>query len=141
MKGVGTMKSLLSLVLCLVFTVVAQAQTALKPPTESALDRFLRYVRSTRSRRKIRRPRPSTQKAARPGEPAGERAEGTRRAECSRQRIRNRLRHVPGNLAGQLESSGRSVYLSHGYLAGGFGRKRQRDHPQELSGRRHRSAE
>lgn len=39
------MKTLFSLVLCLVFTVVAQAQSALKPPTESAMDRFLRYVK------------------------------------------------------------------------------------------------
>jgi tripeptide aminopeptidase len=30
---------------CLVFTVAAQAQNALKPPTESAMDRFLRYVK------------------------------------------------------------------------------------------------
>jgi tripeptide aminopeptidase len=39
------MKSLFSLVLCLVFAVVAQAQSALKPPAESAMDRFLRYVK------------------------------------------------------------------------------------------------
>lgn len=39
------MKTLFSLVLCLVFAVVAQAQSALKPPTESAMDRFLRYVK------------------------------------------------------------------------------------------------
>ena len=39
------MKSLFSLVLCLVFPVVAQAQSALKPPAESAMDRFLRYVK------------------------------------------------------------------------------------------------
>jgi tripeptide aminopeptidase len=39
------MKSLFRLVLCLVFAVVAQAQSALKPPAESAMDRFLRYVK------------------------------------------------------------------------------------------------
>ena len=39
------MKTLFSLVLCLVFAVVAQGQGALKPPTESAMDRFLRYVK------------------------------------------------------------------------------------------------
>jgi tripeptide aminopeptidase len=39
------MKSLFSLVLCLAFAVVAQAQSALKPPVESAMDRFLRYVK------------------------------------------------------------------------------------------------
>jgi tripeptide aminopeptidase len=39
------MKSLFSLGLCLAFAVATQAQTALKPPVESAMDRFLRYVK------------------------------------------------------------------------------------------------
>jgi tripeptide aminopeptidase len=39
------MKSLFSFMFCLVFAVAAQAQNALKPPTESAMDRFLRYVK------------------------------------------------------------------------------------------------
>jgi tripeptide aminopeptidase len=39
------MKSILAFVLCLVSFVGTQAQSALKPPTESVLDRFLRYVK------------------------------------------------------------------------------------------------
>jgi tripeptide aminopeptidase len=39
------MKSILALALCLVTFVSAQAQAQLKPPTESVLDRFLRYVK------------------------------------------------------------------------------------------------
>jgi tripeptide aminopeptidase len=39
------MKSLFGLGLCLAFAVATQAQTALKPPVESAMDRFLRYVK------------------------------------------------------------------------------------------------
>ena len=39
------MKSILALALCLVTVVSTQAQTQLKPPTESVLDRFLRYVK------------------------------------------------------------------------------------------------
>ena len=37
------MKSIIGFVLCLLFVGVAHAQ--LKPPTESAMDRFLRYVK------------------------------------------------------------------------------------------------
>ena len=39
------MKSILALALCLITVVSTQAQTQLKPPTESVLDRFLRYVK------------------------------------------------------------------------------------------------
>jgi hypothetical protein len=39
------MRSILAAALCLIFAVAAQAQTQLKPPTESAMDRFLRYVK------------------------------------------------------------------------------------------------
>ena len=39
------MKLFLALALCLVTVVSIQAQTQLKPPTESVLDRFLRYVK------------------------------------------------------------------------------------------------
>lgn len=39
------MRSLAASVLCLFLITAAQAQAQLKPPTESALDRFLRYVR------------------------------------------------------------------------------------------------
>jgi tripeptide aminopeptidase len=56
------MKSLLSLVLCLVFAVVAQAQTALKPPAEAALDRFLRYVKIDTQSQEDQTTTPSTRK-------------------------------------------------------------------------------
>jgi len=39
------MRSILTLALCLLAAVGSQAQSQLKPPTESALDRFLRYVK------------------------------------------------------------------------------------------------
>ncbi|HKV35586.1 MAG TPA: tripeptide aminopeptidase PepT, partial [Pyrinomonadaceae bacterium] len=39
------MRSVLAIFFCLVFAVAIHAQTALKPPTESAMDRFLRYVK------------------------------------------------------------------------------------------------
>jgi tripeptide aminopeptidase len=56
------MKSLLSLVLCLVFAVVAQAQSALKPPAESAMDRFLRYVKIDTQSAEDQTTTPSTRK-------------------------------------------------------------------------------
>jgi uncharacterized protein YxeA len=39
------MKLILSSILCLISIGFAQAQGQLKPPTETALDRFLRYVK------------------------------------------------------------------------------------------------
>jgi len=39
------MKSIAASVLCLFLIIAAQAQAQLKPPTESAMDRFLRYVK------------------------------------------------------------------------------------------------
>jgi tripeptide aminopeptidase len=56
------MKTVFSLVLCLVFAVVAQAQAALKPPTESAMDRFLRYVKIDTQSAEDQTTTPSTRK-------------------------------------------------------------------------------
>src|SRR4026207_2297303 len=56
------MKSLFSFMLCLVFAVAAQAQTTLKPPTESAMDRFLRYVKIDTQSQEDQRTTPSTRK-------------------------------------------------------------------------------
>ena len=56
------MKSLVSLVLCLIFAVAAQAQNALKPPTESVLDRFLRYVKIDTQSQEDQTTTPSTRK-------------------------------------------------------------------------------
>jgi tripeptide aminopeptidase len=56
------MKSLLSLVVCLVFCMVAQAQSGLKPPTESAMDRFLRYVKIDTQSQEDQTTTPSTRK-------------------------------------------------------------------------------
>ena len=39
------MRSVFAIFFCLVFAVAIHAQTTLKPPTESAMDRFLRYVK------------------------------------------------------------------------------------------------
>ncbi|HEV8169685.1 MAG TPA: hypothetical protein VGP59_10065, partial [Pyrinomonadaceae bacterium] len=54
------MKSLLALVLCLVCLGIANAQ--LKPPTESALDRFLRYVKIDTQSQEDQTTTPSTRK-------------------------------------------------------------------------------
>jgi len=54
------MKSLLALVLCLVCLGVANAQ--LKPPTEPALDRFLRYVKIDTQSQEDQTTTPSTRK-------------------------------------------------------------------------------
>ena len=56
------MKSLLSFLLCLVFAVAAQAQSTLKPPTESVLDRFLRYVKIDTQSQEDQTTTPSTRK-------------------------------------------------------------------------------
>jgi tripeptide aminopeptidase len=56
------MKSLFSLGLCLVFAVAAQAQSALKPPTEPVLDRFLRYVKIDTQSQEDQQTTPSTRK-------------------------------------------------------------------------------
>src|SRR5574339_65337 len=56
------MKSLFSLALCLVFAVVAQAQSALKAPSESAMDRFLRYVKIDTQSAEDQTTTPSTRK-------------------------------------------------------------------------------
>jgi tripeptide aminopeptidase len=61
MKGICLMKLLLTSVLCLVSLSVVQAQ-ALKAPTESALDRFLRYVKIDTQSQEDQTTVPSTRK-------------------------------------------------------------------------------
>jgi len=56
------MKSILSLALCLLFVATTQAQTQLKPPTESAMDRFLRYVKIDTQSQEDQTSVPSTRK-------------------------------------------------------------------------------
>ena len=56
------MRSLLAFVVTLVFAVAAHAQTALKPPTESVLDRFLRYVKIDTQSQEDQPTTPSTRK-------------------------------------------------------------------------------
>ena len=56
------MKSILAAVLCLAFAVTTQAQTQLKPPAESALDRFLRYVKIDTQSQEDQTTTPSTRK-------------------------------------------------------------------------------
>ncbi|HEX6284044.1 MAG TPA: peptidase T [Pyrinomonadaceae bacterium] len=56
------MRSLLAFVFTLVFAVAAHAQTALKPPTESVLDRFLRYVKIDTQSQEDQPTTPSTRK-------------------------------------------------------------------------------
>src|SRR5678815_5087761 len=54
------MKSLIAFVLCLVFAGIVNAQ--LKPPTESAIDRFLRYVKIDTQSQEDQTTTPSTRK-------------------------------------------------------------------------------
>jgi tripeptide aminopeptidase len=56
------MKSLLAFVFCLVFAVAGQAQSTLKPPTETVLDRFLRYVKIDTQSAEDQPTTPSTRK-------------------------------------------------------------------------------
>lgn len=56
------MKLILASVLCLIFVVVSQAQSQLKPPTESAMDRFLRYVKIDTQSQEDQTTTPSTRK-------------------------------------------------------------------------------
>jgi len=56
------MKLILAFVLCLASIGIAQAQTQLKPPTESAMDRFLRYVKIDTQSQEDQPTTPSTRK-------------------------------------------------------------------------------
>ena len=56
------MKTVLSLVICLFVAVAAQAQSTLKPPTETALDRFLRYAKIDTQSQEDQTTTPSTRK-------------------------------------------------------------------------------
>jgi len=56
------MKSILAIVLCCVATISAQSQTATKAPTETALDRFLRYVKIDTQSAEDQSTTPSTRK-------------------------------------------------------------------------------
>ena len=56
------MKSIIASVLCLVLAGVASAQGQLKPPTESVMDRFLRYVKIDTQSQEDQTTVPSTRK-------------------------------------------------------------------------------
>src|SRR5215216_1126733 len=56
------MKLILGSILCLVFLGIANAQSQLKPPTESAMDRFLRYVKIDTQSAEDQTTTPSTRK-------------------------------------------------------------------------------
>src|SRR5690242_17839137 len=56
------MRKTLASVLVLLFAITAQAQSALKPPTETALDRFLRYVKIDTQSQEDQPTTPSTRK-------------------------------------------------------------------------------
>src|SRR5919106_2558195 len=62
MKGIDLMKSTLASILCLLFLGIANAQSQLKPPTESAMDRFLRYVKIDTQSQEDQTTTPSTRK-------------------------------------------------------------------------------
>jgi len=56
------MKSIIASILCLVLIGLAQGQTQLKPPTESVMDRFLRYVKIDTQSAEDQTTTPSTRK-------------------------------------------------------------------------------
>ena len=56
------MKPILASVLCLISVVVSYAQSQLKPPAESAMDRFLRYVKIDTQSQEDQTTTPSTRK-------------------------------------------------------------------------------
>ena len=56
------MKSIFASILCLIFISVANAQAQLKPPAETALDRFLRYVKIDTQSQEDQQTTPSTRK-------------------------------------------------------------------------------
>ena len=56
------MKSILAFVLCLASISIAQAQAQLKPPTETTMDRFLRYVKIDTQSQEDQTTTPSTRK-------------------------------------------------------------------------------
>lgn len=56
------MRSVLAIIFCLAFAVAINAQGALKPPTESAMDRFLRYVKIDTQSAEDQTTTPSTRK-------------------------------------------------------------------------------
>src|ERR1700752_323187 len=56
------MKSIIASILCLVLIGLAQGQTQLKPPTESVMDRFLRYVKIDTQSTEDQTTTPSTRK-------------------------------------------------------------------------------
>src|SRR5215211_2139069 len=56
------MRSFLSFLFCLLFVVAAQAQSTLNPLTETALDRFLRYVKIDTQSAEDQQTTPSTRK-------------------------------------------------------------------------------
>ncbi len=56
------MKLILSTILCLIAITFGQAQAQLKPPTETALDRFLRYVKIDTQSQEDQTTTPSTRK-------------------------------------------------------------------------------
>ena len=73
--------------------------------------------------------------------PIGKRVDGAWRTECAVERMGYCLWNAARKSAGQLKGSDDRFYRAYGHFAGGFGRQRQCDHSQKLSGRRHRFAQ
>jgi uncharacterized protein YxeA len=82
------MKLILSTILCLIFITFGQAQAQLKPPTETALDRFLRYVKIDTQSQEDQTTTPSTRKQLNLANLLAK----ARCAERARQRVWHRLR-------------------------------------------------
>ncbi len=134
------MKSVFAFILGLFIAVSAQAQT-LKPPKETAMDRFLRYVKIDTQSAEDQTTVPSTKKQLNLANLLAKELK-----ELGAQNVRVSefgivYATVPGNLAGQFQSAGHRIHRAHGHLACRLRRKRECDHSQKLSGRRHRVAE
>jgi hypothetical protein len=122
------MKLILALALCLAAASGAQSQTQLKPPTESAMDRFLRYVKIDTQSAEDQTTVPSTRKQLNLANLLAKElttlgAEAVRVSEFG---IVYAM--IPGIFLPIRKFSG-WVPRTHRYLARSFGRKRPRDHP------------
>ena len=133
----------MKLITAAIFTFVSTFPlfAQVKPPTESAMDRFLRYVKIDTQSAEDQNTVPSTKKQFDLANLLAKELKdlGVQNVRVSEFAIVYGM--VPGNLAGQFKGADDRVYRPYGHVAGGFGCECKSKHRQELPGRRYRSAE
>ena len=102
-----------SLCLLIVLSAFTSVHAQIKPPAESAMDRFLRYVKIDTQSAEDQNTVPSTKKQFDLARPARERTERPRRAERPRQRVRHRLRHGSGQSARTIRKVPTIGFIAH----------------------------